>query len=71
VSNEVAPSTPDTVQTSETASVHLLIFFGIALLVPGPKKLPELGRGIGKGIRGFKSAVAAKADWIAVRETGD
>ena len=41
---------------------HLLILFGIALLVLGPKKLPELGKGIGEGIRGFKSAMAAKED---------
>jgi sec-independent protein translocase protein TatA len=39
---------------------HLLIVFGIALLVLGPKKLPELGKGIGESIRGFKSAMAAK-----------
>jgi len=37
--------------------MHLLVIFGIALLVFGPKKLPELGRGIGDGIRGFKSAL--------------
>jgi len=37
--------------------MHLLIIFGIALLVFGPKKLPELGKGIGDGIRGFKSAL--------------
>lgn len=37
--------------------LHLLIIFGIALLVFGPKKLPELGKGIGEGIRGFKSAI--------------
>jgi sec-independent protein translocase protein TatA len=36
---------------------HLLVIFGIALLVFGPKKLPELGKGIGEGIRGFKSAM--------------
>jgi sec-independent protein translocase protein TatA len=36
---------------------HLLVIFGIALLVFGPKKLPELGKGIGDGIRGFKSAM--------------
>ena len=36
---------------------HLLIIFGIALLFFGPKKLPELGKGIGDGIRGFKSAM--------------
>jgi len=37
--------------------MHLLVIFGIALLVFGPKKLPELGKGIGEGIRGFKSAI--------------
>jgi sec-independent protein translocase protein TatA len=37
--------------------MHLLVIFGIALLVFGPKKLPELGKGIGEGIRGFKSAM--------------
>jgi len=36
---------------------HLLVVFGIALLVFGPKKLPELGKGIGEGIRGFKAAM--------------
>jgi sec-independent protein translocase protein TatA len=40
--------------------MHLLVIFGIALLVFGPKKLPELGKGIGDGIRGFKSAMATK-----------
>ena len=39
--------------------MHLLMIFGIALLVFGPKKLPELGKGIGEGIRGFKSAMNA------------
>jgi sec-independent protein translocase protein TatA len=37
---------------------HLIVIFGIALLIFGPKKLPELGKGIGEGIRGFKRAVA-------------
>jgi len=36
------------------------MIFGIALLVFGPKKLPELGKGIGEGIRGFKSAMKAE-----------
>ena len=39
--------------------MHLLIIFGIALLVFGPKKLPELGKGLGESIRGFKSAMKA------------
>lgn len=37
--------------------MHLLVILGISLLVFGPRKLPELGKGIGEGIRGFKSAV--------------
>ena len=37
--------------------MHLLVIVGIALLVFGPKKLPELGKGIGEGIRGFKAAL--------------
>jgi sec-independent protein translocase protein TatA len=37
--------------------MHLLIIFGIALLVFGPKKLPELGKGLGESIRGFKAAM--------------
>jgi len=39
---------------------HMLVVFGIALLVFGPKKLPELGKGLGESIRGFKSAIASK-----------
>lgn len=37
--------------------MHLLVIFGIAIFVFGPKKLPELGKGIGDGIRGFRSAM--------------
>jgi sec-independent protein translocase protein TatA len=37
--------------------MHLLVIFGIALLVFGPKKLPELGKGLGDGIRGFRAAM--------------
>jgi sec-independent protein translocase protein TatA len=50
--------------------MHLLIIFGIALLVFGPKKLPELGKGIGEGIRGFKSAMKADDEKPAVTSTG-
>jgi sec-independent protein translocase protein TatA len=37
--------------------MHLLVILGIALLVFGPKKLPELGKGFGEGIRSLKSAL--------------
>jgi sec-independent protein translocase protein TatA len=36
---------------------HLLVIFGIALFLFGGKKIPELGKGIGEGIRGFKAAM--------------
>jgi sec-independent protein translocase protein TatA len=42
--------------------MHLLVIFGIALLVFGPKKIPELGKGLGEGIRGFKSAINGKEE---------
>ncbi len=37
--------------------MHMLVIMGIALLVFGPKKLPELGKGIGDGIRSFRSSI--------------
>ena len=37
---------------------HLLVIFLIALVVFGPKKLPELGKGLGEAIRGFKKALS-------------
>jgi len=38
-----------------------LIGFGIvALLVLGPKKLPEMGRSLGKGMREFKNSVSGE-----------
>jgi sec-independent protein translocase protein TatA len=37
--------------------MHLLVIVGIALMVIGPKNLPELWKGIGEGIRGFKAAI--------------
>jgi sec-independent protein translocase protein TatA len=40
---------------------HLLVIVGIALLVFGPKKLPELGKGLGESIRGFKAAMKETA----------
>ena len=51
--------------------MHLLVIFGIALLVFGPKKLPELGKGIGDGIRGFKTAMKEEEKPVAVSELKD
>jgi sec-independent protein translocase protein TatA len=35
---------------------ELLLVFGLALLIFGPSKLPEIGKSLGRGIREFKSA---------------
>lgn len=40
--------------------LHLLVILAIALLVFGPKKLPELGKGLGEAIRGFKDSFHGK-----------
>jgi sec-independent protein translocase protein TatA len=37
--------------------MHLLIIFFIALLVFGPRKLPELGKGLGEGFRALKEGM--------------
>jgi sec-independent protein translocase protein TatA len=36
---------------------ELLILLVLALLIFGPRKIGELGKGLGDGIRGFKSAM--------------
>ena len=41
---------------------HLVVIVVIALLIFGPRKLPELGKGLGEGLRGFKDAVKGGAD---------
>ncbi len=41
---------------------HLLIILVIALFVFGPKKLPELGQGLGKGIRSFRESMKAATE---------
>lgn len=41
---------------------ELIIIGIIALLIFGPKKLPELGKGLGKSIRDFKDAMNEKPE---------
>jgi len=37
--------------------MHLLMILGIVLLIFGPKKLPELGKGLSDAIRQFKTGI--------------
>ncbi len=42
--------------------MHLLVVLVIAVLVLGPKKLPEAGRSLGSGIRHFKDSLEGKGE---------
>lgn len=41
---------------------ELLVVLVIALVIFGPKKLPELGRSLGRGIREFRTSVGGSAE---------
>ena len=50
--------------------MHLIIILAIALVIFGPGKLPELGAGLGKGIREFKKAMSeASKEFDTAKET--
>jgi sec-independent protein translocase protein TatA len=42
--------------------MHLIIILAIALIVLGPKRLPDAGRGMGEAIRGFRESLKADTD---------
>lgn len=41
---------------------HLMIVAVVAILLFGPRKLPELGKGLGEGLRGFKEGIKGGPD---------
>ena len=49
-----------------TNPTHLVLLLGIALLLFGAKRLPEIGRSLGSGMREFKDSVTHQA---AIPET--
>jgi sec-independent protein translocase protein TatA len=42
--------------------MELIVVLAIALIVLGPKKLPEAGRAMGKGMREFKDSLSGVHD---------
>jgi sec-independent protein translocase protein TatA len=40
--------------------LELIVVLIIALIVLGPKKLPEVGRSVGRGMREFKDAISGE-----------
>ena len=41
---------------------HIVIVVGLAILLFGGKKLPELGKGLGEGLKGFREGIKGGSD---------
>jgi sec-independent protein translocase protein TatA len=48
--------------TSILAPSHLIVVLIAALLILGPKRLPEAGRALGHGLKEFKSSISPTPD---------
>jgi sec-independent protein translocase protein TatA len=46
----------------EIGITGLIVILLVALIVFGPKRLPEMGRSLGKGMREFKDSISGKDD---------
>ena len=51
--------------------MELIVVLAIALIVLGPKRLPETGRSLGRGIREFKGALTRGGDAEAAPPADD
>jgi sec-independent protein translocase protein TatA len=45
-------------------ATEIVILLIVALLVFGPKRLPEMGRSLGKGMREFKDSITGKDEHV-------
>jgi sec-independent protein translocase protein TatA len=45
--------------TSIFEPTHLLLIFLVALVVLGPKRLPDAGRALGQGLKEFRTSISA------------
>jgi sec-independent protein translocase protein TatA len=50
--------------------LHIAIVLVVVLMVFGAKRLPEMGKGLGEGLRGFKDSVSGKAELDPPTENG-
>jgi sec-independent protein translocase protein TatA len=50
--------------------VHILLLLIVLLLVFGARRLPEMGRSLGEGLRGFKDTLTGEAPRETVTQSG-
>ena len=50
---------------------ELIVIAVIALLIFGPRKIGELGKGLGEGIRGFKDAIKPEDEKASAKSAGN
>ena len=55
----------------EIGITGLVVILIVALLVFGPKRLPEMGRSLGKGMREFKDSISGKDDKPEIQPPSD
>jgi sec-independent protein translocase protein TatA len=53
---------------SQVGPLEIILVLGIALVVLGPKRLPEAGKSVGRGIRNFKAAIGGDHEEKQVEE---
>ena len=51
--------------------MHLIVILAIVLIIFGPGRLPEIGAGLGKSIRGFKKAMSQKDESSDEKKTAE
>jgi sec-independent protein translocase protein TatA len=49
----------------------LIIVLVVVLVIFGPKRLPDLGRSLGRGMREFKDSVTGKDDKLEIPDTAE
>jgi sec-independent protein translocase protein TatA len=55
----------------EIGIAGLIVILVVALLVFGPKRLPEIGRSLGKGMREFKDSISGRDDKAELPPSAD
>lgn len=49
--------------------IHLIFILAVLLMVFGAKRLPEMGKGLGEGMRGFKDAISGHSAPAGIEAT--